>query len=425
MSGNSVNIFRKLESDNTLAERLEKFLEENRNEDPLALRLRLIDNTLPDDEREFLDFALLQLEARKKYSLKFSGIPSILFPSMLAAEQASNAGVALFHASLAEGEKSLLDLSAGMGVDFMTMSKSISADGSDCVAVEIEGNKCDCLRLNLKKRGLIKSEVLEGDSIRRLKDMIEAGRRFGVIFIDPSRRDSGGGRIYDPKKCEPDIISNRKFLFEVSDRVMIKNSPMLDVSMAMKTFPDATDIYVVSVRNECKEVLIDSREGGNLERVHSVDILSDGSIQRIDVHPDQIGESYDREYISVDELEEALEQNTLYMYEPSVSLMKLGAWNFLADKFNMKKSSPNSHIFFSRQLIDHFPGRILHVKSILDRKSLKGLKGLPRNVVTRNYPLKSSPLSRKLKVNSGNDKFIYGLTISENEKPLLLDTVMI
>lgn len=407
------------------AKRLDEFLVQHADDDPLALRLRLINNSLPEDERDFLDFALLQLEARKKYALKMSGVSGILFPSMLACEQASNSEVAAFHATLVEDAGSLLDMSAGLGVDFIKMSKTISETGEGCAAIEIDENKSECLRLNLKRNGSDKAEVICDDAVEVLKRMSESGRKVDVIFIDPARRDSGGGRIYDPKKCEPDIVTNRDLLFEVAERVIIKNSPMLDISMAMKTFPDATDIYIISVRNECKEVLVDCRRGGTLERVVSVDILSDNSLQIIELHPDDIGSGYHKEFMSMEELNESVAKGNLYLYEPSVSQMKLGAWDFLASAFEMKKSSPNSHIFFSTSDIQNFPGRILKIVSVLDRKSVKGLKGCPRNVVTRNFPLKATPLSRKLKVHSGDNKFIYGLTISENEKPLLLDTVLV
>ncbi|MDE6272391.1 MAG: RsmD family RNA methyltransferase [Muribaculaceae bacterium] len=422
MISDSLEIYRSLSENTLISQRLEEFICQYCEQDPTKLRLKMLGKDIAPQDRAFIEFAILQLEARKKYSSKFLDLSKIIFPSKLAAEQASNTLVSRFHSQLIGGASSLLDMTAGLGIDFLTMSKAIGKEGKDCVAVELDPVKAECLRYNLSVAGIPQAEVICGDSLEILKKYKLEGRRFDLIYVDPARRDEDGSRLYDPAACLPDIVSNRNLLFDVADRVLVKNSPMVDVAKALEIFPDTEALYLVAVKNECKELLIDMRKDAKLEKLVTVDILSNGEHQIVELSPAELGRSYNGPIMEEDLLKEWIEKGMVWMYEPSSTQMKLKTWNYLAEKFNVVKGSPNSHIFFSRECIEDFPGRIMIVERILDKKSVKELKGQPRNVVTRNYPLKAVPLAKKLRINSSNDRFIYGLTISSLEYPLLLDT---
>lgn len=424
MMTDSLNLKLSLLNDPQLLPRLEEFLSLNADEDPVKLRFKLIKADMPPAERSFIDFALLQLEATKKYSSKISSSLRLLYPSMLAGEQASNSEVSDFHSMLIAGAMSLLDMTAGLGIDFITMAKAISPTGKNCVAVELDPLKALVLELNLRRNGLTDAKVVCGDSIKVLSQLRDEGRRFDVIFVDPARRDDEGGRIYDPAHCQPDVVGNAGLLFDVAERVIVKNSPMVDVSKALQIFPSTERLYLVSVRNECKELLTDMRAGTRLKSLTAVDIHSSGNRQLTEVDTDSVGRQYTESHIDEPTLRSWLEEGHVWIYEPSATLMKLASWNDLARRYGLKKGSPNSHIFFSREFHEDFPGRVLLIERILDKKGMKELKGEPRNVVTRNYPLKAEPLSKKLRVNSGDDRFIYGLTISPDEHPMLLDTII-
>ncbi len=422
MIADSLDIYRSLTEDSHLSRRLEDFILLHADKDPTMLRLKLLDDKTEESDRLFLNFALLQLEARKKYSSKLLNFSNIIFPSMLAGEQASNVLVSRFHRDLIAGSSSLLDLTGGLGIDFMTMAEAVGNDGKNCIAVELDNDKAKCLMYNLRMSGLTEATVIQGDAIEVLERFKQEGRRFDVIFVDPARRDKSGSRLYDPSDCLPDIVSHHDLLFDVADRVIIKNSPMVDVSKALEIFPDTESLYLVAVKNECKELLIDMRKGTSLQKVVTVDILSNEEHQIVETSPSDLSTPYTGKIMEESQLREWMKDGPVWMYEPSATQMKLQSWNNLVRKFDVVKSSPNSHIFFSRECFEDFPGRILVVERILDKKSVKELKGEPRNVVTRNYPLKAVPLTKKLRVNSCNDRFIYGLTISSSEHPLLLDT---
>lgn len=422
MTPDSLKIYSLISDNPELLSRLESFISDHKGDDPIGLRLKLIDGSTPAEERAFINFALIQLEARRKFSSKLRHPDSIIFPSMLAGEQSSNIHVSEFHGDIVAGSESLLDLTAGLGIDFISMASAMGKGGENCVAVEIDPEKHACLSVNLHKQGLDKAETICGDAIEVLKQFKAQGRRFDVIFIDPARRDDNGGRVYDPSDCQPDVVSNMDLLFEVADRVIIKNSPMVDVTKAMKLFPDTVRMYLVSVRNECKELLVDMCRTDLPSKISTVDILSNGERQVTELDTTDTGEVYEEKIMDESTLKDWLSNGDVWLYEPSSTQMKLAAWNVLAKKYDMVKSSPNSHIFFSRTYHEDFPGRILIIERILDKKAVRDLKGEPRNVVTRNYPLKAVPLTKKLRVNTCDDKFVYGLTISPDEKPMLLDT---
>lgn len=421
-----INLSPKYKPDATLIgkSRLDCFLKENEGKDPNTLRLKYLSHPIDNiEEREFLNFAILQLEARSKYNSKFKNFPDLLYPSMLSGEQASHFKVSEYHAGLASSAKSLLDLTGGLGIDFMSMAKKISDNGDGCVVVEIDPEKEYILRENLNQFNLRQAITICGDSIEAVKKFKEEGRKFDVIFVDPARRDIKGDRVYDPADCQPDIVSNLPLLLTIADKIIIKNSPMVDIKKALELFPETKVIHLVSVRNECKELLIEIYKGPEKVKFVTADILSDGNMQKVELNESDLLHSYEGKYADEKIIRNWLKDGDVWIYEPSVTQMKLGGWNSLSKQFpGLVKSSPNSHIFFSNVIYEDFPGRILLVNSILDRKSIKDLKKEPRNVVTRNYPLKAVPLMKKLRVNSGSDKFIYGLTISSEEQPLLLDT---
>lgn len=421
----SNKIICKIAEDANFSNRLSTFFREHQSEDPVTLRLRIFSKNLSDEDKDFYNFALLQLEARKKYCSKFHHLPELFFPSLLAGEQASNSFIAQYHAELVQNCKSLLDLTAGLGVDFMCMAKGIDSLGYNCVAVERDLIKCDFLRYNLDKNGLENSEIVCGDAMEYLENLRNEGKKFDCIYVDPSRRDHDGKRLYDPHDCQPDVIGNSELLFQVAGKVIIKNSPMLDINKVITLFPNVVAVHIVSYKNECKELLVECQEGGELQKIVACDIHSDGTAQIVEMTPDILKEKYEGEYPGLVKLEKWITDGDVWLYEPSVSHMKIGAWNFLAKKYGMIKCSPNSHIFISTERVLDFPGRIMKIECMLDRRSIKRLQGRPRNVVTRNYPLKAAPLSKKLKVNSGDDKYIYGLTLSTSEKPILLDTTMV
>ncbi|MDE6559420.1 MAG: hypothetical protein K2K29_06000, partial [Muribaculaceae bacterium] len=466
-------------SDDASRNELEEFILAHRDKNPSQLRLKyLSDKRLTQYDRDKLEFFILQLEASSKFGKKISGLATLCYPSMIAGEQASNIRVSLFHASLVHDERSFIDLTAGLGIDFMIIARRINPEGNKCTAIEMDAVKADCLEANLLLNGFAGAAVVNTESIEYLRGTRRQNITYDLIYVDPARRSKSGGRIYDPADCSPDIITNRHLLLATGRRILIKNSPMLDITKCLELFPEAKDIYIVSYRNECKEILVDiDREAvpydalqTSAKRIIAVDIREDSDIRQESFTSEEIRLKYTAGYVDPEELEEyegtdsheCAEESadedhhicpegnegsahpepagisrqssdsrnsqdskkaTLWLYEPSVAIMKTGAWRILAERYGLRKCSPNCHLFISERFRPEFPGRILRLNRVIRKKDIKSLKGEKRNVVVRNYQMKADQLAARLKVIPGSDRYIYGLTAGDKERPLLIEAI--
>lgn len=456
---------------------VKKFINENLKSNPSALRLKYIKSGMEPEERSEIEQAILQIEARRKYSSKLIHLlkefPDFIFPDMLACEQASNDSIAIYHSSLTSFFNSLIDMTAGLGTDFIFMAKSIFENSQitgiedikgsdrysgvelcceekgDCtyLAIEMNPRRAEILRDNLKASGTEfekQTQIKVGDSIEIIKELPVCNPEETLIYVDPARRGGNDSRIYNPADCQPDIIGNMESLFRHADTIMIKNSPMLDVDEAFRIFPGASEIHIVSVRNECKEVLaickspkINSSLPNNPNNLNNpnnpnnpilikaskkiicINIAADSSISRFEF-------DYDSEAGNISYVQNKSELKIGgYLYEPNASLMKCGrrGWIALQQRFpGLRKLSPNCNLFYSEERIAEFPGRATRIDSLLTKADRKSLKGKCYNIVCRNYPLTAEKLAESLKLKSSptDTAFIYAATITTLEDPLLL-----
>lgn len=421
-SDNNSNI-KLLMSDKSKFGDMELFIKENYAINPNDLRLKVNSQKgLSEQEIKLLEFYILQLEARRKFGKKTKGIDKLIYPSMIAGEQASNSEVASFHASLLKEEKSLLDMTAGLGIDFIMMAKRINESGEKCVAIELDAAKAECLSLNLDINNLDKAEVITGDSIEILKKFEKEGMKFDIIFVDPARRDTKGGRLFNPSECSPNVPAYQDLLLKVGNKILVKNSPMLDISRNIEMFKNIANIYIVSKNNECKEILIEISKDATLHNIISVEIKDKDEYIVEEFKSSVIREGYAGLYGEQEDFILSNANRDVWIYEPSASIMKIGCWEALSTRYGVKKCSPNCHIFISDSFIQDFPGRISKLKGIIDKKGQKRLKGEYRNIVTRNYPLKADQLATKLKTIPGSDSYIYGITTGLKETPIILES---
>lgn len=429
--------------------KIEHFIADNIDKDALKLRIKYCSNKSRNEayDTDFYDFAISQIEIRNKYFKKFPSFINknccILFPAKITAEQASHEFVARYHAELLKRLRprpcSLLDMSAGLGIDFMFMADSL-AGNAFATAVELDSDKAKILKFNMQllrsesqidskptDRSGLSLEVLNDDSIKVLDTKLKEGKKYDVIFVDPARRDDAGGRLYDPLKCSPDVITNADKIFDIASNVFVKNSPMLDLNQAKRIFKHIRRIYVTSVKNDCKEILLHLCENGNYEGVAAVDIDGDGIPHEESFSFDDEKTGYNGNYVTKEIIESDLFDGGGYLYEPSCSIMKLGVWGALASRYNIIKMSPNCHVFYSCNYIPKFPGRCLKIKRIIDKKNRSEFKGKHINIVSRNYPEKAEQIATKLKSKPGDSHFIYGLSIEsskgnrQHETPILIE----
>ena len=352
-----------------------------------------------------IDFALLQIEARRKARKKLPGFldhVDFVFPTLLAAEQASNEAVARFHASLIPAGNTLLDLTAGLGIDDM----SFAMTGIDVTACELDAIKCEALSHNAVVMGVNdRINVVCGDSTAFIH---HCNSTFDVVFADPARRDSKGSRTHALSDCQPDILGCLSDIMSIAPRLLVKCSPLLDLTLIRNTVNNLFHIHVVCFRGECKEVLIDIRKDSCYSGISVLDIDREHIISRFDIDNSPIS--------STDVIRYADRKGPAdykYLYEPNAGVMKTGEWCVLSSRYaDLRKVDPNTHLFVSDTYFKDFPGRILQIESEPDKKALKALKGNRYNVVARNYPISAPQVAAKFSLLPGSDYYIYAFRYS-------------
>lgn len=384
------------------------FISGNAGADTSRLRLKYhsCSNPLFD-----YDFAILQIESRRKHGKKlrrFFSNPHTLVPTPLSAEQATHEAVAAYHASLASGGATILDMTAGLGIDSFALARK----AAKIVSVEIDPLKADVLRHNATVLGLDNLTAECGDSSAIDDDRLAA---FDIIFIDPARRGDNNQRLYNLRDCMPDVTSLVPRIFKAGAKLIIKASPLLDITQTLNDIPGIEAIRCISVDGECKEVLVECSRDGVLSEIEAVNLSAAGEkIFSFRVNPGS--SNSDVVYAGEDDV-----LSSRFLYEPDASVMKLAPWGAICSAFpGLKKLAPSSHLFVSEEYADGFPGRTLRILETIDKKRRKSLKGFPANVVCRNYPLSAPELRKKLAVAEGMSSFIYGTRIGD--KPILLLT---
>ena len=380
-------------------ESIKDFVRCHLNDDVEALRLKYANKHLTKHENG-IEFALIQIEARKKTRKKIPSYienESFLFPSILSAEQASNENVARFHASLLANDSSVLDITAGLGIDDFEFCKR----GMKVTSCEIDSLKCDILRHNADILNL--SDKLTIHNCNSIDFIRSCSKKFDIVFADPARRNGSGGRLHALADCQPDITDIMSEILSISSRIVIKSSPLLDISMIRNTIDNLTHLYIVCVKGECKEVLIDIQKDSTFNGITVVDLDQNGELSRFhikSIDSERLSESFFCNRKSASEYK--------YLYEPNAGIMKTGAWTYLIKRYpDLRKTDINTHIFLSDTIYSDFPGRVMVIKKEPDKREIKTMKGSKINIVSRNHPLSAPQISKKYGITPGSDTFLY------------------
>lgn len=387
-----------------------EFVNSHLNDDPKSILLKYQGKTLNFP----LGFAITQIESRRKCRKKlrnFIASPYFLFPDSLASEQATDELVARFHAALVGSGNKVLDMTAGLGIDAMTIAK----EGNAVTACEMIPNKASVLRHNAQLLGLRDFTVENCNCI----DFIESTtNRYDVIFIDPARRKSDTSRAYSFRDCEPDILGIIDRVLKMCSRLIIKSSPLLDITQILREIPNTERIYIVSLNGECKEVLVVVGENAEFQGVEIV------AIKNSDDNVDSRRLFFSSEEMTDNTAPIANENDIVvgkYLYEPDAALMKLNASGALCRKYpGMKKLGGNTSLYISSSCHEDFPGRIVNIMECVDKRELKRLKGSRLNVTVRNYPVPAEALRKKYGIKEGKDTFLYAFRATSGNIPKML-----
>ena len=380
----------------------EDFIREHADADVRQLALQAKKNPEVD-----LTYALEQIAGRQKAKMKlpsWAKIDGMVYPPHISMEQCSSELTAKYKAEIVPCGNCFVDLTGGFGVDFSFIAKKFK----HAVYVERQNHLCAIASENFRLLGLDNAEAVNADGIEYLHQMDHAD----LVFIDPARRDDHGGRTYGIADCTPNVLEVMDELMQKTDMLLLKLSPMLDWRKAVRDLGGASEVHIVSVDNECKELLIMVRHDVQQIKVVCVNLLSNG----------------ERDVFEFDDTESTPMHQKIssktYLFEPNASIMKAGCFDEIQARFPIAQLDNNSHLFVSDHEIPDFPGRrfkIEHVTSMNKRELKEALAGIDRaNIAVRNFPVSVAELRKKLKLKDGGDVFIFATTVAKEGHQLFI-----
>lgn len=384
------------------------FIDSHRGDDVRTLALQAKKYPAVDMAEAVVQIAGYQI-AEKKVPL-WAQTAGIRYPQHLSMEQCSSEVTARYKASLVSGD-TLTDLTAGWGVDCSFLARNFRCADY----VERQETLCRIAAHNFPLLGLPHVRIHCADAVEYLQSM----EPVDCLFLDPARRDSHGGKTVAIAECEPDVCRLEPLLVEKGKTVMIKLSPMLDMASALRNLQYVRRIHVVSVNNECKELIILLRKAPDEEEAAAGEvIISCEQVVNNSVHQ-HFQFTFSEEKSAGCPLAESVGN---YLYEPGAALLKAGPYRLLATRYGVEKLHPNSHLYTSSGLVD-FPGRRFRVTAVsgFGKKDLKVLlEGVEKaNLTVRNFPSSVAELRKKLKLKEGGDTYLFATTLASGEKVLI------
>lgn len=348
-----------------------------------------------------------QIKGKKTAEKKFPFLlkEGIVFPPNLNLEQASSQSTSEYKAQNLTG-KSFLDLTCGFGIDAYFLSRNFDEvtlieQNPDLIKIvkhnwKILGRKADFINENLE------------DFLGSLRQaQTDKKNSFDVIYLDPARRDQQNKKKFLLEDLSPNLLEIEEKLMSVSDKIIVKLSPLIDISYLISELQNITEIQIIAVRNEVKELVLiienkEQRTKDNDVEIRCVNLESDEP---------EFSFNFNDEKSAKSEFSESLN----FLYIPNNSILKAGAFNIISEQFGLKKLHPNTHFYTSEDRVENFPGRVLAIEKI-ESGDLK--KGDQYNLISKNYPLKPEEIKKKYKLKDGGKDYLI-FTQSVNGKVIL------
>lgn len=346
-----------------------------------------------------------QLKGKKKAQKKlphwFSS-ENILYPPAINLEQSSSEITAKYKAALISG-KTLIDLTGGFGIDDVYFAEKI-AHVTYC---ELHKNLSQLAAHNFKQLSSKNNiQFCNGDGLKYLENQT---KKYDWLYADPSRRDHSGSKVFRLEDCEPAILENLGFLLEKSAQILIKTSPLLDLDLGVKQLQYVTEIHIIAVKNEVKELLWILKKNPSIKAI-PIKTINFG-VRKTEKFHGFFAEK------NAHTSEIRYKKPATYLYEPNAAIMKSGLFSTLSHQYTIGKLAKNSHLFTSAEMID-FPGRrfkILHTHPY-HKKTLKRLNFEKANITTRNFPISVKMLRKKFRIKEGGAVYLFFTTDLEGQK---------
>ena len=337
----------------------------------------------------------------------------LLFPPRVPMEQCSSEATARYKRDIvrrwleacdAAVPRTLIDLTGGFGIDFSFLATLFT----HAVYMEQQPELCRLAAHNFKVLGLEQAEIRETDSARSPEDWPEAA----CCFADPARRDTAGRKTVAIGDCTPDLSALQADIRRKAAFALIKLSPMLDITEALRSMSHIAEVHAVGVQGECKELLlVMTREATGGVTFHCANLASG--------QPDFC-------FTRTEEEEAACtyaDQPGAYLYEPNAAIMKCGGFRSLAARYGLRMLHPHSHLYTSEECRADFPGRVFAVEAYtgFGKKETKHLlQGLRQaNLSVRNFPETVEALRRRLKLKEGGETYLFATTLHDGSHVLL------
>ena len=405
-----------------------QFVQEHLNDD--TARLILDRAKWPEID---IDLAVNCIESRRKLKGKVQEWyenPDLIFPLKLSAEQCSSSATGAFKAvyaqsiyektsqdsSTQDGKMKIADLTGGYGVDSWSFSKL----ADEVLYCEMLSTLCDAAKHNFAALGATNIQVnnitITPEPLCYFQ-LLHAFRP-NIIYLDPARRSETGKKVFLIEECTPDVLTLKDELFTHSRNILLKLSPMADITMVCERLGGCCrEVYVIAMGGECKELLIwMDREWSGEYTITAVELQS---------HPESLCHLERSEgSLTFTPSEEKTAPTTIatkediaqaqYLFEPGKALMKAGAFNTLCQRFDLKKLGRSTHYYIIGKDTSFTQlGKVYHIisQSPLDKRSIKAAgQAYPKSEVTaRNIPMDTDTLRKKLGITSGDDAHIFGL----------------
>ena len=415
------------------------------------------------------------IEARKKMKIKaphWHSIPSLVYPFSVSVEQGSSQATALFKQQLIrdvvlfynslisndvknqlwnrpctnntdnqtivhKDDVTIADLTGGMGID----SYFISQIADTHYYFERNSELCEATAYNFRQLGagniIVSNRDITEDNCAALEEL--KGKGIDLLYIDPARRDKTGGKAILLQEYEPNIVELQEKLFEISPLILVKVSPMADITLNLKLLPQTAAVYIVSTDNECKELLFLLRKGHNsapsivcCDVVLINNLLNTNNIQNNTPENREHIKSHITDYQIIVKKDDVTEKGEAtytgelkrFLYEPSKGWLKAGAFNLVSERYGCGKLAASTHLYTSDKEIEDFPGKKYQVEEVIpfNKKSLKELaKKFPKaDITARNFPLDTNAIKKLSGIKDGGNRHIFATTLHNGTKVLIV-----
>lgn len=378
----------------------QEFINENINSNTVDLLLK-------KNHHSDVDIKLLveQIEAKQRCKTKLPtwfNTEKIYYPNKLNIEQTSSEVTAKYKSSLITGD-SIIDLTGGFGIDCYYFSKKFK----EVTHCEINSELSEIVSHNYKQLEVNIIETITNDGVSQL---LNNNKQYDWVYIDPSRRHDTKGKVFFLKDCLPDVPKHLNTIFNHTNNVMIKTSPLLDISVGISELNYVKTIHVIAVNNEVKELLWILEKGFEAET----------TIKTVNINK-AVEETFDFKLNEEQAITTNFSEPLTYLYEPNAAVLKSGGFKSVSKQLNVLKLHQHTHLYTLQDLVE-FPGRRFKIERILpyNKQLLKKELHEKANISTRNFPEAVQQIRKKFKIKDGGDTYVFFTTNLHNEKIVII-----